>query len=649
MYGFLQLDRSKLNLEDKASYTQMYCGQCASLHKMYGYTRRAMVSFDATFLGLLLSAQLNEEPTQTKSRCGAFPKKITIHDPEELPQTFSASMAAIICSMKLSDSQQDGKSYLKTIAGKICSPTFIKAEETLRTLNFPVGIVAETIELQNQIELSERRGIKEYAEPTALFLAETFRFTSSTTGNKENEAPLYEIGYHVGQLIYLVDSCVDIIEDIDTDNFNGLMAAYRNEETILSQYSRDEVTAIAINSLTKIRELIQALDLKRHHNIIANILLIGLPATIHQRITKSISILQKGNSTFLKYLPHTALASALCLLSSQNAEAGWLWGQSTKDGNYFTYGFSCCASKQDKQDECCAFFLEAPFNPLVYYVPNSNSIVQGNGIIYCCEGPKIGLLLLPLAPLFGCVSSFMQGSVARQHRREAEKQAQIAQKRQDTISKNRQYVGRYTQELQGIEQYFKSINFSYKTSDNINSLINSAGGMDNEAISEKHENIKQIESLMNLMRQDRQQIESAYSKQQTRNGRYSGKSMAMYENISTRKLTTLLISCANSFQPLLDLVIEDFEKTDAYRLWQQLDEYFFISGNAKRCQEKLKNAPQNSCRNMALREVFEIYKELKILKVMIEKSNQALFSSQKQEIDVIHNDWNWYYAKLNCR
>jgi hypothetical protein len=659
MYGFLQVDRCKLNPGDRAAYAQMYCGQCAALHRLFGYSSRAMVSYDATFLGLLISAQQKEEVNHTKSWCGVFPKRMTIHDPAGLPQIFSAGMAAIICSMNLADSQEDETSFIKNIANRIFTPTFKKAEGTLRSLNFPADIVTKTLERQKKIESSDRLSIKEYAEPTALFLAEAFRFTATVTGNNSNEEPLYEIGYHVGQLIYLIDCCIDIIDDIEKDSFNGLMAAYRNDETFRSDFSRDEVTAVAINALTKIKELVKALELKKYQNIIANILLVGFPQTIHQRIEKSIKCLHNTNEMLLKYLPHASLASAICLLTSQNAEgAGFVIGKIDR-------GDSACGFSILPSSSGVMVLLEVLFNPFIYYWPNNEAHFCDKFCLWpleiVCQAPKAICSYNAAAKIIELnrkksaeklkLNQQLEAKLESerkelQRKQEAEKQAAISRSKKETLINNHDFTERYVREIQKIKRYYINIGMSYSINDALENLIKSARSKDEEVLTDSHSLIKQIEAFMIGVREDKQLTESVYDKHKSRIAKYTGRKMAIFESVSVRKLTSLLSACASEPAVLIDLVVQDFRQTDAYSLLQQMDEYDFISGNAKRLQTNLKLATQKSLKEKSVADIFAIYNQLKELMLIIEKSSQALFSSQTAAIDLIHKDWNGYHNRL---
>ena len=404
MYGFIKPDQSQLSKEDKSAYKKAYCGQCATLQEIFGYHYRTLVSYDAAFFGLLISAQQNKPDKTEKQWCAIFPKKPAIYSTKQLPQIFSACIANLILSIKLSDAVLEKKSFIKNLSIKLCSSKFKKAKEILKSLQFPIYLLNDTLERQQKIETLDKQEIETYAEPSACFIAEIFRFTAVTTGNTKNEKLLYQIGYHTGKIIYLIDSCIDIIDDVEKKKFNALIASYQTDEDIkvqiencntnssdfycdkknpaqqaLLKKSQTEPVKIIIASLTSIKTLLKEVEFTKHHDLIQNILLNGFPAAIYTKINNSIatvknqrngqfvrSIYKRNKNITLKYLPHTALASALCLFSAQNVEAADFICKKDAPG----YIAGCSLSKGAN---CTAsHLLEICINPCFWLIPTKD-------------------------------------------------------------------------------------------------------------------------------------------------------------------------------------------------------------------------------------------------------------------------------------
>lgn len=323
MYGFLRIDGCGLDEQQRDVYRRLYCGQCVALHRLFGYPWRMLVSHDAAFLGLLVAAQQRGPDLGERAWCALIPRRVDVCCPEELPQVLSACVAVLALSVKLRDSMQERRSFSKALTSRLCRPRFERARTVLASLSFPANLFDHALEEQHVLESLNAKGIEEYAEPSARLLAEAFRFTAVATGSTENESILRQIGYHVGKVIYLIDSCIDVVDDLEKERFNALLAAGAGACGFASERSRSEVVKSVIISLNAIRALAEELGLQRHQDLVKNVLLYGFPKCIHHRIERSIRELRENSIIPLRYLPHTALASALCLflLTTQTAEA----------------------------------------------------------------------------------------------------------------------------------------------------------------------------------------------------------------------------------------------------------------------------------------------------------------------------------------
>jgi len=344
---------------------------------------------------------------------------------------------------------QERKSLPKAVAARFCRSQFEKARTVLASLNFPTSLFDNALEHQQRIESLNRQDIEECAEPSARFLADVFRFTAVATKSKENEATLYQIGYHVGKVIYLIDSCIDIVDDLEKERFNALLAAYPNNNGGVSEHSQSEVVNTVITSLNAIQALAKDLTMKRHEGLINNVLLYGFPKRIHYEIQQSIRKLKKNGTISFKYLPHTALASALCLflLTAQSAEAsGWVWGKEMAPeysmGDFRAYGYVCC----DNPGECpICLILDCVCNPCL-----CEMYERETWLYCCCQLPKS---ILTASGVLSGVWGIGSGVHAS-----AETVLEYTKKRKEAKRKRRQeLVQRITGELRSVESDIRAI------------------------------------------------------------------------------------------------------------------------------------------------------------------------------------------------
>ena len=75
MFGYVQADTTKLTQEEKDRYKEVYCGLCHALGRRHGFSARIGLTYDMTFLALLLSSLYEPLEEKENSRCVVHPLK----------------------------------------------------------------------------------------------------------------------------------------------------------------------------------------------------------------------------------------------------------------------------------------------------------------------------------------------------------------------------------------------------------------------------------------------------------------------------------------------------------------------------------------------------------------------------------------------
>ena len=64
MFGYVTVNRPELKVKELELYRSYYCGLCAELHRRYGRKGQLLLSYDCTFLLLLLTGTYEPEETE---------------------------------------------------------------------------------------------------------------------------------------------------------------------------------------------------------------------------------------------------------------------------------------------------------------------------------------------------------------------------------------------------------------------------------------------------------------------------------------------------------------------------------------------------------------------------------------------------------
>src|SRR5574344_48638 len=73
MFGYVNIYKPELKVKDYTRYRAYYCGLCRTLKDEYGSLSRLSLSYDMTFLILLLSSVYEGEEFTDTIRCIAHP------------------------------------------------------------------------------------------------------------------------------------------------------------------------------------------------------------------------------------------------------------------------------------------------------------------------------------------------------------------------------------------------------------------------------------------------------------------------------------------------------------------------------------------------------------------------------------------------
>ena len=80
MFGYIIAEKSELRIKEYDMYKAVYCSLCKTLGKKYGVISRFTLSYDFTFLGLLLGKFLSKKSTSMVERLSKF-ESVYINNP----------------------------------------------------------------------------------------------------------------------------------------------------------------------------------------------------------------------------------------------------------------------------------------------------------------------------------------------------------------------------------------------------------------------------------------------------------------------------------------------------------------------------------------------------------------------------------------
>lgn len=270
MFGYVLPLREELKVKDWERFRSVYCGLCHALGHRCGPLSRLMLSYDFTFLALLLGTGRE----QRRRRCVSGPcggrQACCSCDALEV----AADETVILTWWKLRDEIQDG-SFGKRLAARFLSlvykPAYGKAAS--RRPLFAQRVQQELTRLDGL----EQERIPSLDRPADAF-AQLLVCAAPPTGDPVRERAMGQLLYHVGRWIYLIDAWDDLAEDLATGSYNPFVARYGLKEVPGPESALAQEADLTLKqSLNLAWTAFQLLDLGEDEALVDNILSGGLP------------------------------------------------------------------------------------------------------------------------------------------------------------------------------------------------------------------------------------------------------------------------------------------------------------------------------------------------------------------------------------
>lgn len=272
MFGYVRTDTPYLYIKDDNLYRAMYCGVCKGIGQVCGQAARMGLSYDVTFLSVILHNIAGIDVKIEKSHCLTHCIRTRqMADVDELTRRLGALNTALVYYKYTDDIQDGDKGRGKRLWFK---SGFQKVKQ-----NYPEieRIVRENLANQEKVEKAKTESLDRAADATANMLAE---FSDYALGEKKTLAT-HNLFYAVGKWIYLIDALDDYDKDVKKGAYNPFVLAFGatcKKELLDGKHGED--VRYAFHSLFyDMRENLSKIHFHFNRDLSDNILLRGIPGT----------------------------------------------------------------------------------------------------------------------------------------------------------------------------------------------------------------------------------------------------------------------------------------------------------------------------------------------------------------------------------
>ena len=213
MFGYIAIYEPELKMKDYRKYRAYYCGLCQTLKKRYGSIGQMTLSYDMTFVVLLLNSLYEYEVTKTEGRCKVHPlKKRPIL--QSTATEYAADMNMVLSYYHLKDDWEDERKLKSAFGTAVLKRKIRKLEQ-----KYPRQCRVIATEL-GQISRYEKENSTEIDEISGCF----GRIMGEVLVCREDqwEKRLRRLGFFLGKYIYLMDAYEDLEKDLEKGLYNPL-------------------------------------------------------------------------------------------------------------------------------------------------------------------------------------------------------------------------------------------------------------------------------------------------------------------------------------------------------------------------------------------------------------------------------------------
>lgn len=275
MFGFITPNLDRLSEPEQERYKSVYCGLCYALRDNYSNVSRLALSYDLTFLVLLLSSLYEPKEAESNCSCIFHPGKKSKISQNEF-SNYAASLTVALAYHKVLDDINDGNKIKAKIGARALKSQYYKVKREMPDVcNLIEKVMAEIAKIENKAKIGEDQDFKlasgdEISKDFGIIMAKIFSYKNDIFSED-----LAKFGANLGRFIYFMDAACDIKDDIKNNNYNP----YRFYNFEINEENKSELVIQLKSELSVLAghatHYFEKLPLEQDVNILRNILYEG--------------------------------------------------------------------------------------------------------------------------------------------------------------------------------------------------------------------------------------------------------------------------------------------------------------------------------------------------------------------------------------
>lgn len=261
LFGYVTFYKDELKIKDYNKFKAYYCGLCKELGKRFNQLVRLGLSYDFTFLALLLDSVDENETVFSQEGCFKHfgKKRPTVKNNSHIQ--YAADMSVLFMYFKLLDDIRDDFSLKSAFA---IIPYWFSVHKVRCKYPGITDVVCSNLKTLSDLEKQNCENIDEVAHTFACIMEVLF-----DNGNDD----LKKLGYNIGRFIYIADAANDFENDVKKNKYNPFKYAYPDKtiEEIKKSAGKSMLFTLAMAG-----QNYESLNIIKNKELIDNIIYLGL-------------------------------------------------------------------------------------------------------------------------------------------------------------------------------------------------------------------------------------------------------------------------------------------------------------------------------------------------------------------------------------
>ncbi len=263
MFGYIRPMECELKVREMETYRAYYCGLCRSVRACSGTLAPLLLSYDCTFLGLLLDSLYADHAAFKRVRCihrATERNRLAVVSSPYLD--YAADVQTLLFYLKCRDDWQDERRLDKGALLPLLHGANRRSAGRQQDL---AARIAERLSALSRLENAKCGESDRVADIFGRLMEDVIRAAPIA----EQDAPVLGwMFYNLGRFIYLIDAWDDRKKDEKGKRYNPFL---------ITPHSAEDVRFLLSKSLEEAGKAYDLLSPKRNAALLENILKLGCP------------------------------------------------------------------------------------------------------------------------------------------------------------------------------------------------------------------------------------------------------------------------------------------------------------------------------------------------------------------------------------